>query len=114
MSKKLLRFHFLFNIEHLSTKWPNLELNPIVHVVGSLGSLPPLRKGQVSQWHQVHEEHVGVNRVLEAPASTSDGLQSVVVGKPDGKAQQQIETHRVEHSKRHPGEHNFTCRNDGR
>jgi len=45
-----IRFHF-FSIENLSTKWPNLELNPIVHVVSSLGSLPPVRKGQVGQWH---------------------------------------------------------------
>jgi len=68
-----------------------------------------MRKGQVGQWHQIHEEHVGANSLLEAPFSPSDGLQSLVVGKPHGEAQQQIDTHRVQHRKRHPREHQSTC-----
>ena len=68
-----------------------------------------MRKRQEGQWHQVHEEHVGVNRFLEVPVSPSDGLQSLVVGKPHGETQQQIDTHRIQHLKGHPREHQSTC-----
>ena len=112
--QKNIIFQFFFSIEHLSTKWPNLELNPIVHVVSSLGSLPPVRKGQVGQWHQVHEENVCVNIFHEPPASPPDVLQSVVIGKPHGEPQQQIDTHRVQHLTGKPRKPNVTCRNEGR